>query len=158
MNALARTTADTFIFLGGDTCTHAGSFRPSPYIPLPKVVEPSPFSKPPFRPGTQCSAEAIINIHPHHTRDEPFYQTFTKAPDRNLTQLVDSVEKLTSFDALDEVLVVVAHDASLLDVIDVFPKRANDWREKRWKKEGQFRFLADFKGAMGNSTSCDFGT
>lgn len=35
--ALVRTTPDTAIFLGGDTCHFTGSLRPSQYIPMPEV-------------------------------------------------------------------------------------------------------------------------
>jgi hypothetical protein len=33
-------------------------------------------------------------------------------------------------DARDEVLVLMAHDDSLLDVMDFFPKYANDFKQK----------------------------
>lgn len=158
MNALARTTPDTFIFLGADSCHHAGSIRPTAYLTLPKTIKHSPFSEPPFRPGTECPAEVITKFHPHHAQDEPFYQTLTEASDRNLELVEDTVDKMAQFDALEQVFVVIAHDTTLIDIVDVFPKKASSWKEKGWKEEIQWRSLTNFKGAMANSTRCSSGT
>jgi hypothetical protein len=36
----------------------------------------------------------------------------------------------------------------LLDVMDFFPKEANEWKAKGWKEEGRWRFLKDFQRAV----------
>lgn len=54
---------------------------------------------------------------------------------------------MTDFDANDNVFVMIAHDTSLLGVVDFYPKKANHWQEKGWKKVGQWRFLEDFQNA-----------
>ncbi|KAM5344623.1 hypothetical protein ACJ41O_013158 [Fusarium nematophilum] len=145
MAALARTTASTFILMGGDTCHHCACLRPSEHLPLPDSLSPSPFSKPPFLPGSVCPGEVLVNMHPQHARDKPFYPSLAEAPNHDVAEAENSVKKLIDFDAREDVFVVIAHDGSLLDVIDFFPKQANDWKEKGWKEEGKWRFLRDFQ-------------
>jgi hypothetical protein len=43
---------------------------------------------------------------------------------------------------------MIAHDHTLLDVVDFFPKEANDWKAKGWKEEGRWRFLKGFRKAV----------
>lgn len=38
ISGLVRTTPDTFVFLGGDVCHHAGVIRPTESIPLPDQI------------------------------------------------------------------------------------------------------------------------
>lgn len=38
ISALVRTTAETFVLLGGDVCHHTGDIRPSRYIPIPDTI------------------------------------------------------------------------------------------------------------------------
>lgn len=145
MAALARTTASTFILMGGDTCHHCACLRPSEHLPLPDSLSPSPFSNPPFLPDSVCPGEVLVNMHPQHARDKPFYPSLTEAPNHDVAEAENSVKKLIDFDAREDILVVIAHDGSLLDVLDFFPKQANDWKEKGWKEEGKWRFLRDFQ-------------
>ncbi|KAI5918726.1 beta-lactamase-like protein [Camillea tinctor] len=122
MCALARTTPSTFIFLGGDGCHHCGSIRPSKQLPLPNEMSPSPFSVPPYLKGSIC-------------------------PGRDVPEAEATISKMVPFDASEDVFVIVAHDGTLSDVIDFFPKKANGWKEKGWKETSRWRFLADFKDA-----------
>ncbi|KAG5765643.1 hypothetical protein H9Q72_006288 [Fusarium xylarioides] len=145
MAALARTTPSTFILMGADTCHHCGSLRPTQYNPLPDTLSPSPFSNPPFLPGTVCPGEVLVKIHPQHVRDKPFYHSLSEAHGRDVAEGEKSIAKLIDFDANEDVLVVMAHDSGLLDLIDFFPKQANDWREKGWKEQSRWRFLRDFE-------------
>ena len=64
---------------------------------------------------------------------------------------LDTVQKLKAFDAHDNVLVIIAHDPSLIDVLDFFPKTLNDWKKEGWAEAGRWRFLADFKDAVTTS-------
>ncbi|KAF2219784.1 hypothetical protein BDZ85DRAFT_243016 [Elsinoe ampelina] len=63
----------------------------------------------------------------------------------DLVQAEETLEKLRAFDARDDVLVVLAHDASLLDVVDVFPRKANGWRRKGWGEKGRWGFLREME-------------
>lgn len=147
---LARTTPDSFILTGGDVAHHGGEFRPSPFLPLPEQLDPSPFSSPPFLPGTFCPGALIEEkVHPQHSRTTPFYKLArTGMSDFDLETAQQTVEQLGEFDGDDDVLVVIAHDTTLKDVVDFYPKTANSWKEKGWKGVGLWRFLSDFAGAL----------
>jgi hypothetical protein len=61
---------------------------------------------------------------------------------------VRTIEKVQEADVREEILVVMAHDESLLGVIDFFPKYANGFVEKGWVQEGRWGFLNDFREAV----------
>jgi uncharacterized protein YfbU (UPF0304 family) len=63
-----------------------------------------------------------------------------------------TLEKMTEFDADEYVLVVVAHDRTLLDVLEFYSANANSWKEKGWREAGMWRFLADFRFAIHRSS------
>ncbi|KAI0896445.1 beta-lactamase-like protein [Annulohypoxylon nitens] len=148
MCALARTTASTFVFLGADSCHHAGSLRPNQYVPLPTAISPSPFSVPPYMENTVCSRTLLEAIHPEHSCTVPYYSKLAPAPDRDVPTAETTIKKTISFDASDDVFVILAHDQSLLSVIDFFPETVNQWKEKGWKDRTRWRFLEDFKEAV----------
>ena len=60
-----------------------------------------------------------------------------------------STVSMEAFDASENIFTMIAHDATLLDVVEFFPKStANQWKEKGWKKQGLWKFLADFEEAV----------
>ncbi|KDN46248.1 hypothetical protein RSAG8_04475, partial [Rhizoctonia solani AG-8 WAC10335] len=69
---LARTTPDTFVFLGGDICHHSGQMRPTEYLPLPESIFPNPF--PGKVKGIVCPGSILLDLHPRHSTTEPFYR------------------------------------------------------------------------------------
>ncbi|KAK5124175.1 hypothetical protein LTR85_001878 [Meristemomyces frigidus] len=145
MCALARTSADPpeFIIMGGDIAHHGGEFRPTQWLPLPGNIQPNPLVAPYAKNAPMCPGSIFEAIHPKRSSTEPFMQ-----PDgsfhEDLKIVKESVAKWEEFDAQDNVFAMIAHDKSLLDVVDFYPKPANGWREKGWKEEGRWRFLADF--------------
>ncbi|RSL50336.1 hypothetical protein CEP54_012004, partial [Fusarium duplospermum] len=146
--ALARTTPSTFIFMGGDGCHHAGSLRPNKYLPLPKELSPSLFSIPPHAEGTVCQGALLEAIRPSQENTEPYYSRLASATGRDVPEAEATIEKMISFDVREDAFVIIAHDRTLLDVIEFFPKKANEWKEKGWKDDSRWRFLEDFKGAL----------
>lgn len=138
---LARTTNDTFIFMGGDSAHHAGEIRPTEWNPLPSEIKltPNPKNFPHMCPGEILQ----YYVHPENSATKHFYSA---APgfneDHDLAEW--TIEGVEEFDANENVLVVIAHDASLKDVVDFFPKPANEWKSKDWGKNGRWRFLGDF--------------
>lgn len=64
-------------------------------------------------------------------------------------EAVRTIEKLQQADAQENILMVAAHDESLLDIVDFFPKKANDFMKKGWVKAARWRFLIDFAKAVG---------
>ncbi|MCJ1350767.1 MAG: hypothetical protein MMC33_000748 [Icmadophila ericetorum] len=76
--ALARTTpsssstGSSFILMGADSCHHVGLLRPSPYLPLPTTIFPSPLSR--FAAlGLSCPGEALQALRPQKSATEPFF-------------------------------------------------------------------------------------
>lgn len=160
VNALARTSAgpDEFMYLGADSYHHGSQLRPNEYTRLPKTLNLPTFKH------YQCPGELFHPIHPSK-RDDPLHASghtdpdaspfFTIAEDpnghsvsMNAQQARDTIHKIQAFDAQDNVLCVIAHDSSLLDVLEYFPQTANGWKAKDWKEKGRWKFLADFEKAL----------
>lgn len=142
---LARTSANPpeFILMGGDVAHHASEFRPTEYVPLPKYIEPNPLVAPFAKSTFACPGHIYEALHPKKSSTEPFVQALGFMHD-DAKGACESVEKLLPFDAQDNIFSVIAHDLSLLDVVDLYPKTANDWKAKGWKEQGRWRFLRDF--------------
>ena len=148
---LARVTKspDSYIFMGGDSCHHGGEFRPSKYLPLPASILPNPLDLKSVHP---CPGAAFSNILRDGDTRRPFYDVIRyKVPspsgyDPDVAE--ETIEKVMEADARPDVLVVMAHDESLLDVVDFFPKYADDFRDKGWVEKGRWLFLKDFAKAV----------
>lgn len=142
---LARTTGDTFIFMGGDAAHHAGEIRPTEWNPLPSSITLKPNSKNfPY----MCPGEILLQyIHPEKSATKHFYDA---APGFNEDHDVAAwtIEGVEEFDASEDVFVVIAHDASLKDVVEFFPRSANEWKSKDWGRNGRWRFLGDFSEGL----------
>jgi len=148
INALARTSTnpDTFIYMGGDSYHHAAELRPSENVPLPNPVEVANLNPYP------CPAELFHSFHPCAGYEDPsrtpFVKIGEKSPAIDLEEARRTVDKITAFDADENILLVAAHDWSLKDVVEYFPRSSNDWKRKGWKETGRWRFLADFQKAV----------
>ncbi|GLA01262.1 hypothetical protein AnigIFM60653_011511 [Aspergillus niger] len=139
---LARTTADTFVFLGGDICHFSGVIRPNARLPLPETIPSEVLDKDPFFPSP-CPCSIFTNSHPIAKVDptqEPFYEVSgyegSAFFDPALAQ--KSVTKLLDFEASDNVLICIAHDTDLLlhlpTLNDSPSSDINSWKEKGWKE------------------------
>ena len=158
---LARTTTgsdgDTFILMGGDFSHQAGEFRPSPYLPLPESISPHPFHDRKTNSGT-CPGAIFERIHPttliknsgggdKSWRTEPFFRP-SAAVSHSIDDTIKTIQKVQEADGHDQVFVVMAHDNMLMDIVDLFPKGANDWKEKGWARDSKWAFLKDFQKAV----------
>ncbi|KAK5119240.1 hypothetical protein LTR85_007854 [Meristemomyces frigidus] len=145
---LCRTTEDSWILLGGDACHNAAQLRPSEYRPLPESVPAAVLGKRP--PPDWCSCAHLSRmLHPPHPQGQSlagssFYGLAPGMHD-DLAAAEGTVDKLKAFDGRDDVLVVIAHDASLLEVLDFFPQSLNAWRSNDWAAQGRWRFLRDLE-------------
>lgn len=157
--ALARVTSkpSTFVFLGGDCAYHCGEFRPSPYTPLPHRVGFKPtswhYSKslpaaPPALKSRKillCSGDFIRDVvHPNKSATEAFYETPPEPVVESYKDACESVTKMEWFDAQDNVLVCISHDAHLMNVLPFYPHSLNDWQRKGYKRRLRWEFLNDF--------------
>ncbi|KAF2432261.1 hypothetical protein EJ08DRAFT_648329, partial [Tothia fuscella] len=148
---LARTTPETFIFMGGDACHHPGIFRPSPEVPAPADLVSEDLAELYFqRFESPCPGQSNKHTHglgPAHNQ-EPFY-TYPKVPDgegvnHSREASLKTRTKLMQFDASENVFVVIAHDATIVDIVETFPRSASHWKEKNWKELVRWEFLKDF--------------
>lgn len=149
ISALARTTPDTFVFMGGDVCHFGGSFRPTIYAPMPATIpDYVPLDKKRFRLPCPCSI--FTDVHPHKNEGEakarttPYYEVTTAEGSWYIDPPVaqDSINKLEDFDADPQVFVCIAHDEGLNDVVEWFPHGTiNEWKKKGWKEKSQWGFL-----------------
>lgn len=144
---LARVTSDpdSYIFMGGDACHHAGEFRPSVHLPLPESVSPHPTSP---QATTPCPGALFEHLLRDGDKTKSFYEIAKSGVHMDPAAAEKTIEKIQEADAQDKVLVVIAHDETLLHVLDFFPKLANDFASKHWVEESRWAFLKDFKDAL----------
>ena len=136
--------------MGGDIASHAGEFRPTRYVPIPSQISPNPLN---HQSSTSCPGHIFEKIHPQKCGNSPFYRIGTW-PDGDscaddIEAAVDSHKKLQLFDAqLAQIFVILAHDENIGDVIDLFPKKANQWKQLGWADRARWMFLGDFREAI----------
>ena len=142
--ALVRTTPDTFMVLGGDITHFSGAFRPTQYKPMPSSFDEN--TKFAAHVPSPCSCHVFTACHPdpENARTKPFYHA-SSAPgswyvDPPLAQ--KSITSLYDLDANPNIMVAIAHDPSLGEVLPLFPSATiNDWKEKGYKEKTTWRFL-----------------
>ncbi|KAI0975574.1 beta-lactamase-like protein [Xylaria arbuscula] len=142
---LARTTSnpDTFIFMGGDICHHAGEIRPSPRLPIPVNVQfPLPDRRIPFCPGAEHFH--ALNHKRGRRADEPFFDPVLAV---DVPQAIQTIKDTQLVDAQSNVLFLFAHDMEINGIVGFFPQAANAWHEKGWKEKALWKFLADLTPA-----------
>ena len=121
--------------MAADACHYPGLLRPSPYLPLPRAVG-------------NISGEALQEVvHPQKSATVPFFMPGERAfPEHEHAQ--ETIRGIMELDALENVLVILAHDKSLDGEMDVFPNAANDWMRKGVKDQTRWLFLKDFERAL----------
>lgn len=136
--ALARVTPTTFVLCAGDTCHHPGQLRPTGslhrHFPCP---------------GALVAASRANFSHVHFSNDgvdlasrnRPLL-SIPDGPSLYADPVVSkvSLNKLEDFDANPDVFVLIAHDSSIGDVVELFPKSMNDWKAKGWKERALWAF------------------
>lgn len=147
--ALARTSADKFVLLAGDGAHHCGEFRPAPHTPLPDTISPSPLELPTSASSCPCSAFQPIHPTPESYLTTPFYEVAAHQIDDPVAKRA-TLDALRAFDTSPDVFVILTHDASLLDVLEIFPKAdLTGWEKQPSKKDiGRWRFLNDFRKSV----------
>lgn len=144
--ALARTTTspDTFILMGGDACHYPGQFRPSKYSGIPDSIEPHPFTASFSIPCPGDMFEALQKSR-GRGKDQAFYD---QAIAEDLNIAAQTICKVQEADAEQNVWVVIAHDQAVQRTVELFPAKANDWKEKGWDKMTRWAFLKDYEAAV----------
>lgn len=141
ISALARVNVDSagvssFLFLAGDVCHHPGELRPSGAVPLPDTTTD-------LVPGI-CPSLAR-SVHPRHSGDEPFYVPAEGSFNGDAIKMQETIQSVTKLDADPNIMILIAHDNSLLKVLPIFPDKLDGWKSKGWKESSRWRFLFDFE-------------
>jgi hypothetical protein len=115
--------------MGGDVGHHIGLLRPSSLAPLPpSIVETLP--------------QKLKNIR----ANQPLLVPSKWAHD-DLDQSNTSLEAVLRLDAREDVLTVLAHDASIHPVLDqaslMYPAAVDHWRDRGLKQETSWAFLQE---------------
>ncbi|KAK0444113.1 hypothetical protein EV421DRAFT_1903226 [Armillaria borealis] len=119
ISVLARVTPTSFILLGGDSCHHIGQLRPT----------------------TELHKQSPCPVHAMTSRTTPLFSEQNAYGHADPEAARTTIAKLGNFDANPDVLVIVAHDATVPAVIDEFPKALNEWKTKGWKEKLTWAFL-----------------
>jgi glyoxylase-like metal-dependent hydrolase (beta-lactamase superfamily II) len=155
LSALARTSCgtykggDTFLLMGGDCCHHMSQLRPSSLGPLPFTIRYSINSETSY--PSQDNDASWSTICCGEGANSPFASISDHLDGASAAS--DPVTAMTSLRALQQldedngnVFFTIAHDKSLLEVVDLFPKWANGWRSRDWAKQARWLFLWDLAG------------
>ncbi|KAL6245331.1 hypothetical protein RBB50_008106 [Rhinocladiella similis] len=144
-------TEDTFIYMGGDTAHHGGEFRPTEYLPLPAEISPSPYV---YKFASICPGHLFEAIHPRKKGVDPYYDLSTHVA-HNHEEAIHSNERMQVFDATDNVLVIIAHDMTILDPasgLEWFPHgTVKNWKAANAAEKVRWLFLRDFVPAVENA-------
>lgn len=125
LSALCRTTEETFVFLGGDVVHSPAQFRPNKFRHLPEHIL--------TKVAPQLSGQPRPIEEPIRGLAAGMYHDLKTAE--------ETVEKLKTFDGSEDVMIIVAHDWSLQQVIDMFPASINNWKAKGWADQGRWLFV-----------------
>lgn len=150
MCGLARTTENTFLLMSADTCHFAGALRPTAAVPLPDSLDPKTWGLDSTFPAP-CPCSIFTDCHPcgdaNMSSTKPWY-TASKAEG---SAYVDpdtanrSITSLQAFDADPNVLVCLAHDPGLFEILPLLNYDStcslNDWEIKGYKNMSRWRFL-----------------
>lgn len=147
ISALARTqqadptqnVAEAFMLLAGDVCHHMGELRPNQWQHLPDDLTIRGNTH-----GKDTVASGYRHVHPHRCVDRPFYKPAPGGFNLNCDLMQATVEHVAALDNDPRVLTVLSHDVWILDLVDLFPTRANEWHVKARSEQMRWSFLRDF--------------
>ena len=78
--------------------------------------------------------------------EEPPYDKYT----HDVQAAKETVKKVQCMDGYDNLFVVMAHDATILDHVEFFPKLLNDWSQRGLAEKCRWGFLHDFHAVLGD--------
>ena len=136
--------------MGGDLTHHSGELRPSVHLPLPSEIQDSQIPKLCSALGyASCCPGSIFETLQSERGRIPATTTpfFVPTMGKDIQVAIETIEKTQVADADGDVIYVFAHDVKIREVVDLFPKEANQWKEKGWREMLLWRFLEDFEVA-----------
>lgn len=142
---LVRTTCnpDTFVLLGSDVCHYAGVLRPSQHLSVPPRISPHPYS---LHDDTTffCPGSAWDDLQRSRGR-EPTDTLFDSIFAHDVALATKTVRWLQELDCNENVFVIVAHDATVLDAAPRYPQTLNDWKSRDLGRKLKWAFLRDLE-------------
>ncbi|KAJ6620265.1 hypothetical protein B0H10DRAFT_2022028 [Mycena sp. CBHHK59/15] len=157
ITALARVAPSSFIVLGADTCHHPGQLRPRPLF---QQTYPCPAQ---LLTATQASVSTDFFWSPAsragafdmRSRAQPLLSVPDKpnSADSDPVAARVSLDKVAGFDAHEDFFVVLAHDASVVEVLPYFPASLSAWRGGDMKDRVVWGFLDERNPAFRFSPS-----
>lgn len=152
MSAIARVTTESFIVLGGDFFHHVGQLRPTAHLqhhfpcPAELIAETAKTVSTDFF-WSWRSQKGNFDIT---SREEPLLTIADTATafyaDPAAARV--SVSKAQTFDADPDFFVLIAHDTSLVDVLDFFPASLDGWKATGHKRDLVWRFVDEANPAF----------
>lgn len=127
----------------GDLAHSPTMFRPTELLPLPRELQPSPFgTESPLNIRRDICLGALFTdyVHPDHSNHTPFRRIKDGLP-YDTEKARDAVKALQQFDADDKIMVILAHDSTLLPYLRFWPHEANGWHGANWKDLSRWEFL-----------------
>ncbi|KAJ7717789.1 hypothetical protein B0H16DRAFT_1897812 [Mycena metata] len=158
--ALTRVTPTSFLFLGGDAAHHVGMLRPTAALHRAFPVPPALLASTKHSVALTAiapAASASIDTDTANANAKPFDLAARTTPLLDLAEegyedaptARASIALISAFDANPDVLVVLAHDASLLDIVGpAFPAKLDGWKERGWKERAVWAFLEEGNAAF----------
>ncbi|GKU07704.1 unnamed protein product [Fusarium langsethiae] len=105
------------------------------------MISPNPLG----RSLSACPGRLFLSIHPWKDPDRPFFDPTTEPGWHHEAHVAkESIDKLIEADAYDNIFPVMAHDMTLGDTVDLYPKSANGWMAVRWKETTRWGFCGEF--------------
>jgi len=150
ITALARVASDSFLLLGGDSCHHAGQLRPTEalhkHYPCPGQIIAAARHSISTKYFSSSGPEDGFNLAIHK---EPLLQ-LPEGPSvyEDVVTAAESLRKLRAFDANPDVFVIIAHDASLVPIVELYPATLNEWKAKGYKERGLWAFVDESNPAF----------
>ncbi|OAP61731.1 hypothetical protein AYL99_03934 [Fonsecaea erecta] len=143
LGGLVRTTSnpDTFAFLGGDLTHHGGEIRPSKYLNFASAVSALATD------GINVTLQTLESLQTSRGRrvDQSFFDPVITS---DFDEAVRTILRAQDADGQDNVFFLAAHDDTIEGVVDVYPKKANQWKARGWREKTLWTFLRDFRGAF----------
>ncbi|KAJ7754484.1 beta-lactamase-like protein [Mycena metata] len=147
--ALARVTPDSFVFMGGDACHHAGMLRPTSTLhqraPCPADILEATRHTVSAEHFTPLDAEGKFDLT---ARTTPLLDVLPGMMYEDPVATAASIALIGAFDASADVLVVLAHDWSLVPALGPFPTSLDAWKAKGSKKQVMWAFLEESNPAF----------
>lgn len=134
--ALARVEPQSFVFLGGDICHHPGQFRPTEAlhrtVMCPGHILAGAHKAISTEHFGSTGAEGTFDLT---KRTEPMLDIVEGGVHEDSTAAKNAIRQLLAFDASHDVLVVIAHDLTLVGELPLYPESIDDWKKTGLKEK-----------------------